>query len=311
MRDTFINELTSLTKGNPKSLFLITADLGFGVLDNFKDTFPENYLNVGVAEQNMTAVAAGLALEGHTVFTYSIGNFPTLRCLEQIRNDVCYHNLNVKIVSVGGGFSYGVLGMSHHATEDLSIMRSLPNIKVFSPSDLWEVCNITREISKMQGPAYLRLDKSYAKLEDNEIYDQNFEVGKARIIRQGNDITLISCGGIMEEVLAAASMLDKRGIKSRVLSFHTIKPLDIKAIKDAAEETGGIIIVEENNVLGGLGGAVSEVCFEHDIIPSFCKNMGIQDLYSEIVGDQVYLRKYHKIDRDSIFEKAVNLLGLN
>ncbi len=138
MRDIFINTLISLVEKNPE-IVLITGDLGFGVLNDFIDKYPENFINAGVAEQNMTGLAAGMALEERVVFTYSIGNFPTLRCLEQIRNDICYHNLNVNIISIGGGFSYGSLGVSHHATEDLAILRSLPNLN--SGFTIWTLGN--------------------------------------------------------------------------------------------------------------------------------------------------------------------------
>src|ERR1041385_4546417 len=137
MRNAFIQRLMQLAPHDPR-LMLVTGDLGFGVLDEFSKKFPKQYLNAGVAEQNMTGVATGLALEGRIVFTYSIGNFPTLRCLEQIRNDAAYHGANVKVVAIGGGFSYGALGMSHHATEDLSIMRAIPGLTVVSPGDDWE-----------------------------------------------------------------------------------------------------------------------------------------------------------------------------
>ena len=145
MRDVFIEVLTEEVEKNSQ-IILITGDLGFGVLDNFKEKYPNNFINAGVAEQNMTGIAAGMALEGKIIFTYSIANFPTLRCLDQIRNDVCYHNLKVNIVAIGGGFSYGALGMSHHATEDIAIMRSLPNLRVISPSTLGEVKKVTKAI---------------------------------------------------------------------------------------------------------------------------------------------------------------------
>ena len=153
MRDHFIKTLSSAVEINP-NIILITGDLGFGVLDNFKKQFPNNFINAGVAEQNMTGIAAGMALEGKIVFTYSIANFPTLRCLEQIRNDVCYHNLNVNIVSIGGGFSYGPLGISHHATEDLAIFRSLPDITVVSPSGLWETAEATKALIENPGASF-------------------------------------------------------------------------------------------------------------------------------------------------------------
>ena len=161
MRDAFIRTLTELVPQHPE-VVLLSGDLGFAVLNEYIDRFPRQFLNVGIAEQNMSGLAAGLALEGHTVFTYSIGNFPTLRCLEQIRNDICYHGANVKIVCVGGGMSYGPVGFSHHATEDLAMLRSLPGMQVFSPCDLWEAAEAARYLVSHRGPAYLRLDKSAA-----------------------------------------------------------------------------------------------------------------------------------------------------
>ena len=159
MRDHFIKALINLIPEFP-NIILITGDLGFGVLNELRNDYPNNFINAGVAEQNMTGIATGMALEGKIVFTYSIANFPTLRCLEQIRNDACYHGVNVNIVSIGGGFSYGALGISHHATEDLSIMRSLPEITVVSPSSFWEVEQATRAIVENDKVCYLRIDKS-------------------------------------------------------------------------------------------------------------------------------------------------------
>src|SRR5713226_3860325 len=156
MRNAFILALTDLAAQDPR-ITLVVGDLGFGVVVDFSKRFPKQFINAGVAEQNMTSLAAGLALSGKIVFTYSIGNFPTLRCLEQIRNDVCYHNANVKIVSVGGGFSYGSLGMSHHATEDLAIMRALPGMVVVAPGDPMEAACATRAVAAYDGPCYLRL----------------------------------------------------------------------------------------------------------------------------------------------------------
>ena len=213
----------------------------------------------------MSMVAAGLALKGKKVFTYSIGNFPTLRCLEQIRNDICYHDLNVTIVSIGGGFSYGALGMSHHATEDLSIMRALPNITCVAPGSLDETKAATKELYKKQGPSYLRLDKSSATYNQLE----KFTLGKALKAREGDDVTLIASGGVLEEALRAAELLEQSSISCRVLSMHTIKPIDKDSIIDAVEQTKGIITIEENNILGGLGGAVAEVCMEQNLRPLF------------------------------------------
>ena len=177
MRDAFIAELMEMAEHDP-SIMLITGDLGFGVLNAYIERFPHQFLNAGVAEQNMTGLAAGLALEGHKVYTYSIGNFTTLRCLEQLRNDVCYHDADVTAVAVGGGFSYGQLGMSHFATEDLAILRALPNMTVVAPSDPWETRVLTRQMAAAPGPKYLRLDKGKAGLAADE-GDRRDPVGSA------------------------------------------------------------------------------------------------------------------------------------
>jgi transketolase len=304
MRDSFVATLTKLAKDDPK-LFLITGDLGFGVLTDFSKKFPNQFLNVGVAEQNMTGIATGLALEGRTVFTYSIANFPTLRCLEQIRNDSAYHNANVKIVSIGGGFSYGALGMSHHATEDLSILRSMP-ITVVSPANIWETEKATEAIIKTHGTCYFRLDKSPAKTPFHKT--KPFKLGKAHQIKDGRDITLISTGGILEEAIIASENLEKKGIQCRLLSMHTIKPLDQEAVWDAAQNTGGILTIEEHTVDGGLGGAVAETCLENGKIPDIFYRIGLRIGFSSIVGSQDYLRKVYQMDRIAIENKVIELL---
>jgi len=298
MRDIFIKELIKLAEKDP-NITLITGDLGFGVFEEYIKKLPKQFLNAGVAEQNMTMIASGMALEGKKVFTYSIGNFPTLRCLEQIRNDVCYHNLNVKIVSIGGGFSYGSLGMSHHSTEDLSIMRALPNMVVLAPGSLEEVRQATRKIVNLKGPAYLRLDKSFSK---NKL-SSAFKIGKADMVFDGDDLTMICSGGILEEAIKAVSLLKEEGIYPRLLSMHTVKPLDKKALKNAVKDTNKIITIEENNLCGGLGSAVTEYLLDEGLIPKTFKRIAINDVYSNIVGDQNFLRKKYSIDSQSIFKK--------
>jgi transketolase len=307
MRDRFIGVLTELARENPEML-LLTGDLGFGVLDNFVANFRSQFLNTGVAEQNMTGLAAGLALEGYSVFTYSIGNFPTLRCLEQIRNDICYHNANVKIVCIGGGMSYGPVGMSHHATEDLAILRALPGIEVFSPGDLWEAEEISRYLVSHCGPAYLRLDKSTAKptVRPGEI----FRPGVIRTVRTGSDVTLAATGGILGEALAAADILAEQGVHCRVLSVHTIKPLDAETLSLAASETEGIISIEEHAVNGGLGGAIAEALMEAGAFPGFFVRMGLRNTFSSIIGSQEYLRTVYSLDAASIVRTVSMKLGI-
>ena len=303
MRDTFIDELTQQAKKD-SSIFLITGDLGFGVLENFSQEYPDQFLNAGVAEQNMTSIAAGMALEGRKVFTYSIGNFPTLRCLEQIRNDICYHDLDVTIVTVGGGFSYGQLGMSHHATEDISILRAIPNLNVIVPSTLCEVRNTVKYITSASHSNYLRLDKSYVESYDN----LDYSFGKASMIQDGEDMTIITAGGILEEVLIANEMLKKENINCRILSMHTVKPIDKESILNACIETRGIVTVEENNILGGLGGAVAEVCQSAQININLFKIIGIQDTFSSIVVYQKYLRDRYEISSNNIFNEVKDLV---
>ncbi len=308
MRDTFVQTLIELASED-RNITLVTGDLGFGVLTKFQERLPDQYINAGVAEQNMTGLAVGLSLVGKTVFTYSIGNFPTLRCLEQIRNDACYHNANVKIVSIGGGFSYGALGISHHATEDLSIMRALPNITVVVPGDKWEVDKATRALVGMEGTCYLRLDKSAAR--ETVSGSEAFVLGRARTLRDGADVTLVAAGGILEDALGAAEKLGNTGIRCRVISMHTIKPLDVEAIRAACKETGGIVTIEENTVDGGLGGAVAETCMERGFRPRFFCRIGLRAGFSSIVGSQFYLRKRYGMDQDAIIEKVKSALAVS
>jgi transketolase len=307
VRDAFVKVLTDMAPEHPELMFL-TGDLGFGVLDNFVARFPRQFLNVGVAEQNMTGLAAGLAMEGHSVFTYSIGNFPTIRCLEQIRNDICYHGANVKIVSVGGGMSYGPVGMSHHATEDLAILRSLPGMQVFSPGDLWEAAQATNYLVSHRGPAYLRLDKSAAP--PTALLGERFHPGGIRLVREGFDVTLAATGGVLGEALQAATELADRNIHCRVLSVHTVKPLDAATLIAAAIETGGIISIEEHAVDGGLGGAIAEVLLEAGAFPRFFLRMGLRNCFSSIVGSQKYLRKAYCLDAAAITENVLAKLGI-
>lgn len=297
MRESFVARLSELAEKN-KDIMLITGDLGFGVLVDYWTRFPTQFINAGVAEQNMIGLAVGLSTLGKTVFVYSIGNFPVIRCLEQIRNDACYHKANVKIVCVGGGFSYGSLGVSHHATEDISIMRSLPDMTVFTPCDKWEAAEATEAMLNTPGTCYLRLDKSAAPI--TNVPGERFEPGKARIIRDGSDAALIASGGILGEALKAADMVAKEGIECRVISMHTIKPLDRESIADACRNTGGIITVEENTVFGGLGSAVSEICLEEDMRPGFFHRIGLRDGFSSIVGSQEYLLKCYEMDANAI-----------
>jgi transketolase len=258
----------------------------------------------------MTGLATGLALEGRIVFTYSIGNFPTLRCLEQIRNDACYHDANVKIVCIGGGFSYGSLGISHHATEDLAILRSLPGLTVVSPGDEWEVRQGTRALVTTPGTCYLRLDKS--KAPPTHRPGDSFEIGVARRVRDGAHLTIAATGGILEVALEAAAELAKlHNVQARVLSVHTVKPLDTATLAAAARETGALFTLEEHTVEGGLGGAVAERLLELGVIPRAFRRIGLRAGFSSAVGSQNYLRSHYGLDSRGVVATILETLRTN
>ena len=294
MREAFVRALSELAAEDER-IMLVNGDLGFGVLTDFIERFPQHYVNAGVAEQNMTAVACGMALTGARAYTYSIGNFPTLRCLEQLRNDVCYHRSDVTVVAVGGGFSYGQLGVSHFATEDLAAMRSLPGMTVVAPSDPWQAYELTRQLYARGGPAYLRIDKGTAGLPEGDV-----ELGKVRQVRDGDDAVIFSTGGILGEALSAADALGTEGISVRVIDVHTIKPLDVDGICAAIRDCGHVITLEEHVVSGGLGSAVAEVCAEARLPLKSFRRLGLDDLFPDIVGDQSFLRARYDLDACSI-----------
>jgi transketolase len=294
MRDAFIRALTELAGEDPR-VMLLNGDLGFKVLDDFIERYPESYVNAGIAEQNMTAVACGMAIAGARAYTYSIGNFPTLRCLEQVRNDVCYHHADVTIVAVGGGLSYGQLGMSHFAIEDLAILRALPEMTVVAPSDPWQAYALTRQLHARGGPAYLRIDKSAAGLPEGAV-----TLGKARQVRAGSDAVIFATGGIVAEALAASDLLAAEGRSIRVVDVHTIKPLDTEAIRAAATECGLVVTLEEHSVIGGLGSAVAEACLEAGVPLRAFRRIGLEDSFPTVVGDQTYLRARYKLDAPAV-----------
>jgi transketolase len=297
MRGAFFRALTALAE-HDKRVYLIVGDLGFGVVETFAQRFPDRFLNVGVAEQNMTGIAAGLALSGKIVFTYSIANFPILRCLEQVRNDVCYHNANVKIVAVGGGLAYGSLGSTHHATEDLAITRSLPRMVVVAPGDPAEAEAATRAVVAHSGPCYLRLGRAgESRVHLGHI---GFHLGKAIQLSDGKDLTVISTGGLLETAVRVAELLLHAGLQARVLSMHTVKPLDVDAVLEAARETGAIFTLEEHSVIGGLGGAVAEVLAEASEGLVVFKRFGLPSAFSSVIGTQECLRTQHGLSPESL-----------
>jgi len=304
MRTEFVKYITERSKSD-SSLILLTADLGFGIFDNFIETSPKHFINVGVSEQNMSSIAAGLSLQGRKVFTYSIGNFPTLRCLEQIRNDICYHNLNVTIVSTGAGFSYGQLGMTHFATEDVAIMRALPNLTVVSPCCNYEMKQLLAELDKIETPKYLRIDKS--KIEP--AIERKISLGQPNIIHSGSsEIAFICTGGIVLEAIKARKELMSKGIDPDVISLHTLKPINIELMSELISKYKLIITLEEHNIIGGVGSIISEIITDLNFKNTKLIRMGIPDEYSTVVGDQHFLRKHYKLCSENLVENVLSFL---
>lgn len=305
MRDRFIQTLCGLAETDP-SVMLITGDLGFAVFDEYRRRFPKQFINAGVAEQNMTLVATGMALEGYTVFTYSIGNFPTLRCLEMIRNDAAYHGANVKVVSIGGGFSYGALGISHHATEDIAIMRSLPGVTSLSPTSLGEVTDATKLAAITPGTCFLRLDKDRGP---DGPADEPFVLGRPRLLRKGTDVAFFTTGGIMSEVCKGADILQERGISCSVYSVHSVSPVESARFVDAAKTHRAVVTVEEHTVNGGLGGLVLETLADQGVFPPKILRVGLDRCFSSVVGSQSYLRAVYKMDAEHLVARVLSLMS--
>lgn len=286
MRPAFINTLHKLARTNER-IFLLTADVGFSVFEKFIEEFPNRYFNVGVAEANMIGIAAGLSLSNKIVYVYTMAHFLTMRCFEQIRLDLCYQNTNVKLIGSGGGLTYGSAGTTHHSIEDISIMRSLPNMCVICPGDPVETKYAIKESLKHEGPMYIRLGKRDHVIHTNNI---DFKMGKGIFLKKGDDLHILSTGNMLETAVSVSEILEKYSIKSSVVSMHTVKPIDVNLIKELAYSQKPIFTIEEHSIIGGLGSAVSEVLAELDMSVPF-KRIGLPDQYCTIAGSQKYLRK--------------------
>lgn len=287
MRAAFLRGLLALAERDPR-VWLLTGDLGFSVLEAFASRFPERFVNAGVAEQNMMGVAAGLAHSGKLPFVYSIANFPTLRCYEQIRNDVCYHELDVRIVSVGAGVSYGTAGYTHHGVEDLAVMRALPGLTVVSPGDALEAEAATLALGTHKGPAYLRLGKGGEPAV--HAAPPVLTLGSALTVREGRDLTFVATGAAVRTALLGAEEIERTlGLSARVLSVHTLKPFDEEAVRAAARETRLLVSVEEHSRIGGLGSAVAEVVAAMPGAHAALVMHALPDAISDRIGSQAYL----------------------
>ncbi len=298
MKEKFIKTLIKLAEKD-ENIYLLTGDLGFPVFEDFAKKFPKRFINCGVAEQNMVGVAAGLALSGKKVYIYSIVPFLTMRCLEQIRNDICYQNLDVKIIGVGGGFSYGELGATHHAIEDIGILRSLPNITILCPADLIETEELILKSYQTNLPTYIRL----ARKGEEPVYNlrPRIEIGKPLVLNEGREGVIIGTGPQVVFCLKAVEKLKNLGYNFKLLSLHTLKPINKEALLKEIKEAKNIFTVEEHNIIGGLGSAVAEILTEAGWQGNF-KRIGVPDEYSPEVGSTEYFCKKYKIDLEGIVE---------
>jgi len=302
MRTAFIQCLTELAAKDER-IYVITADMGFSVLEDFRERFPDRLLNVGIAEQNAVSVACGLALSGKVVYVYSIIPFVTMRCFEQVRVDVAYMNTNVRLVGVGAGFSYGPAGATHHAIEDIAIMRALPNMTVCCPGDPVEVREIIRRSGDYVGPMYIRLGKNG----EPTIHEsgQSIDIGQAVRLTEGEDLLLITTSNMLEEGKKWVDRLAvERGKRATLLSMPTIKPLDTTEILKFIARGIPIFTLEEHNRIGGLGSAVAEVIAESGNGVVF-RRIGIPDLFMHTVGSQSFLREKYIMNQ---LEEAGSLL---
>ena len=290
MRTAFIQQLIKEAQSNER-IFLLVGDLGYSVVEPFAEQFPDRFLNVGIAEQNMTGVAAGLAKEGYNVFTYSIGNFPTLRCMEQIRYDVCYHNLSVKIVAVGAGYAYGPLGTSHHTTEDIGMLRSIPGMTVCSPADPVEAREITSFLCNTNSPAYLRLGKAGEAI----LHMEGTIVEPYKIIKmkEGVRTAILATGSILS---VAKHSIELTHQEWGLYSVPFIKPLDYGTLVQLANRYQTLITLEEHQKSSGFGSAILEALNDLkeqnkiDTIP-LVKRIGIPDKFINYSGTQEYIRE--------------------
>lgn len=304
MRIAFSSELLAKAKKN-RNIMLLTGDLGFSVFEPWIEQLSDQYINMGIAEQNMAGVAAGLAMEGKIPFIYSIIPFTTMRNYEQIRNDICYQNLNVKIIGVGAGFSYGPYGHTHHALEDIGVMRGLANLTIFSPGDPTEARFAVREAMKIKGPVYIRLGKAGDPIVHKSIEDLVF--GKGAVIKKGKDATIIATSTMVYRALEVTELLKEQGIKAGLISMHTIKPFDDDLIIATAKKTNALITLEEHSIINGLGSAVSEVLAENNIHIKF-KRIGVPDRITKVMGLQEYMRKANWLTKEQITETIRNLI---
>jgi len=301
----FTNTLLELAKVDSDIIGVTSDARGSVTLGDFAEQLPNQFVETGIAEQNEVSIAAGLAACGKKPFVCAPASFLSTRSLEQIKLDVAYSNTNVKIIGVSGGVSYGPLGSSHHSLHDIAAIRAIPGINIILPCDIYQTKSVTEEFVNHVGPVYVRMGRNAVP----EIYTKDnvpFHIGKANIIMEGNDLTIIGTGETVKIALEAGFLLKNKGITARVIDMHTLKPLDNKVIIEAAKETGHIITIEEHSIFGGLGAAVSEQVVQHFPVP--IKIIGIPD-EPAITGNASEVFEHYGLSAKNIFNIAIEIIS--
>ncbi len=306
MRNALAAEIVALAQEDSRTV-LLSGDIGNRLFDGFKKRFPDRFFNCGVAEANMTSMAAGMAMCGLRPITYTITPFNTTRCLEQIRVDVCYHNLPVIIVGVGAGLSYAGLGGTHHACEDIALLRVFPNMNIVCPGDAVEVRLALRAALRNDSPVYLRLGKKNEPVVHKK--DPPFEIGKGITVVKGTDVCLLSTGNLLPIAVDVASLLEEQGISTQAVSFHTVKPLDTELLTEIFETFQTIATVEEHSLLGGLGGSVAEWLSDQPRGKSRLCRFGTPDSFVHRSGDQENARKMVGLTPENICGEIIRVFN--
>jgi transketolase len=297
MRTIFVDEVTKIAREDRRLVFLM-SECGFSVTEGFEEEFPDRFYNTGIAEQSLVGTAAGLALRGLRPIAYNMAMFLTMRAYEQIRVDVCYQNLPVILAGVGPGLGYGAAGTTHHSIEDVAIMRVLPNLTVVFPSNEVDVREAARQAFALEGPCYIGLGRAPRQFEIP--YSANkFEIGKAIRMREGTDAAVFSYGTMIPVAMEAALLLKKENIDLRVYNMHTIKPLDNGAVDEAVRDCGIIFSLEEENIIGGFGGAMAEHIAENNLSCRF-KRLGVPDIYLNESGSYPWLLNRFSLDASGV-----------
>lgn len=305
MRNAFAKEIAAIA-AEDLQVVLLSGDIGNKLFDDFKRVAPNRFYNCGVAEANMVGVAAGMALMGLRPVTYTIASFATVRCLEQIRVDLCYHNLPVLVVGTGAGLSYTELGPTHHSCEDVGLLRMLPNMAIVCPCDPVETRLAVRAAISWNGPVYLRLGKKGEPAVHPA--PPEFRIGRSITVRGGNDACILSTGSVMSMSLEVADMLLESGVTARVESFHTVKPLDAEKLREIQGRYSVVATVEEHSRIGGLGGALAEWMADHPEHRTRLLRFGTEDRFLDEVGSQEYARRQMGLTKERIADEIVAAL---